>query len=920
VCAIWRGASGGVKIARRRDAKSKNIGEPPRQGSLMRFNAGQKLGPYEILAPIGAGGMGEVYRGRDTRLGREVAIKVLPAERLNDESRRRRFVQEARAASALNHPHIVTIHEIETADGIDFIVMEHVAGQSLDALIPKSGMPGREVLHVAVPIAQALAAAHARGIVHRDIKPANLMVSREGVVKILDFGLAKLVSDDHDDSAETKTTASVSGLLSRPGSITGTAAYMSPEQATAGRVDARSDIFSFGAVLYEMVTGRRAFPGQTLSETLQAVVRADPTPPSELAAVPEALERLVLRCLRKEPDRRYQHMLDVQLELEELAADDGPATRPAPARGRQSSPRRRRLAWAAALLLAATGALAVWRLWPHEHPVPVLVQLSSARTAAGASFSPDGTQMAYAAAGSDGNVDIWLSFVGRSENRRLTSDPALELGPAWSPDGTEIAFLRFERLAGRHFADASGAAIYIVSPMGGAPRRVSEFPPGSRVGWAPDGRHVVTSKGAAGDEPRGGVYLVSTRDGTARALTSPRPPAFDFMPALSWDGRTLAYATCEGPDESRCVLQVLGLDSQQKPRGAPRVLTQQPLKVSGIAWTRDGREIVYGTNEGLLRVPVNGSSPPRPVELAKPGIFPSIARDRDRLAFVRLAADSDIYLLDPAGVARPLLESSLPDENPHVSPDGRRIAFQSNRGHVGRSGESRPAIWLADADGSNATRLTHGPGRQQGSPRWSPDGRTVVFDAIEENGRSDVWTIAADGAGLRQVTRDPAQDVLPSYSRDGRFIYFASNRTGRFEIWRVPSAGGAEEQLSREGGFYPRESVDGHTLYYQRTVGASPLLARPTTGGAERTALSCVLTFGYAEAPDGVLHVACPMEPSVGEGRPLRLWDPRSGRDRDIAALAADVVVGLTPTADGKGVLYGRAFVASDLMMIDNFR
>ena len=264
---------------------------------------GARIGTFEVLAPLGAGGMGEVYRARDPRLGREVAIKVLPAERLSDPTRRARFVQEARAASALNHPHIVTIHEIGSSDGIDFIVMEYVPGQTLDGLIPKSGMPLREAVRVAIPIADALAAAHARGIVHRDLKPANVVVTREGVVKVLDFGLAKLISDDTDDTGETQATVSASGPLTRPGAITGTAGYMSPEQATGGKADARSDIFSFGAVLYETVTGRRAFAGKTVSETMTAVVRDQPKPPRELVpGLPDPLERLIVACARTPTD------------------------------------------------------------------------------------------------------------------------------------------------------------------------------------------------------------------------------------------------------------------------------------------------------------------------------------------------------------------------------------------------------------------------------------------------------------------------------------------------------------------------------------------------------------------------------------------------------------------------------------------
>ena len=286
----------------------------------MTLTLGSKLGSYEVQSLLGAGGMGEVYRARDTRLGREVAIKVLPADRMADESRRRRFVQEARAASALDHPNIVTIHEIESVEGFDFIVMEYVSGNGLDALIPRQGMRLGDVLRTAIPMADALARAHARGIVHRDLKPANVMVSGEGVVKVLDFGLAKLVSSEEpSDDRETVTKDTAATPLSRPGTVAGTAAYMSPEQATAGKVDSRSDVFAFGAVLYEMVTGQRAFAGNSTAETLAAVVRDKPKVPSEIApSVPRDLEKVILRCLCKEPDRRFQHMLDVKLDLEQI--------------------------------------------------------------------------------------------------------------------------------------------------------------------------------------------------------------------------------------------------------------------------------------------------------------------------------------------------------------------------------------------------------------------------------------------------------------------------------------------------------------------------------------------------------------------------------------------------------------------------
>jgi serine/threonine protein kinase len=348
--------------------------------------------------------MGEVYRARDSRLGRDVAIKILPAQRFTDEGRRRRFVREARAASKLNHPNVVTIHEIEAAEGIDFIVMEYVPGQPLAARIPANGMPLDQALRVAIPIADALAAAHASGIVHRDLKPANVVVTQAGVVKVLDFGLAKLVHDEEDDTADTRTATAVERGISKEGTRPGTPAYMSPEQSVGGTVDARSDIFSFGAVLYEMLTGRRAFAGKSTSETLTAVVKDQPPAPRELApGIPEALERIILRCLRKDPARRFQQMADVKIELEELK-EDYDSQGSSPGRPAHRPPDKSRwLPWSAAglVILAAVATAMMWRARGDAAPAPVVVQLSSERWAGSGSFSPDGTQIAYASAGED---------------------------------------------------------------------------------------------------------------------------------------------------------------------------------------------------------------------------------------------------------------------------------------------------------------------------------------------------------------------------------------------------------------------------------------------------------------------------------------------------------------------------------------
>jgi serine/threonine protein kinase len=884
----------------------------------MRLAAGDRLGPYEIVGTLGAGGMGEVYRARDTRLGREVAVKTLPAERMADEGRRRRFVQEARAASALNHPNIVTIHEIESAEGIDFIVMEYVPGQTLDGLIPKQGMKLGEALRVAIPIADALVAAHSRGIVHRDLKPANVIVTREGVVKVLDFGLAKLVADETDDSSETLTTASGSGVLTRPGVVTGTAGYMSPEQATGGKVDARSDVFSFGAVLYEMVTGRRAFAGKTVSETLAAVVSDQPQAPREVVPeIPEALERLILRCLRKEAERRFQHVSDVKVELQEVKEEsDSHRAVPATAELKRRSGRRW-FAWTVAvILLLAVVAGTLWFLRRPELPAPTVVQLTSERRVNGGSFSPDGTQIAYYSTGKGDNFDIWLKIVGQAESRRLTTDPAADIFPAWSPDGTQIAFTRFN-------SALRPGTIYLVSPLGGGERRLSDFPAWPVLSWSPDGRWLAAARRGTADSPPGGIHFLSVASGEARAVTSPKPPAFDVGPSFSPDGRALAYVTCVGTDTGLlsvfglpCSAFVVALDSELRPQGAARPLTPQWMGTGGLTWTRDGRSIVCAGGDYVWRVPADGGTAPERLELAGHGGWPSAAAGRDRLAFVRSEQRVDIYRLPLGGSPSPILESSLGDGMPQYSPDGRQIAFQS-----GRAG-GQVEIWLADADGANPTRLTRGPGTRQELPRWSPDGRSIVFySMVEKDRRQDVWVIGRDGSGLRQITHDPADENMASWSRDGRFIYFDSNRTGRYEVWRVPVGGGPEEQLTRDGGVVPLESLDGRTLYYQARPDG-PLLARATSGGGLRTVSPCAPGWhGWAVGPQGVFHADC-TAPGAPPSRQqtLRYWDAATGRDRPVAAVEGEWVGGLAVSPDGQSLLYGRSTASTSLMMIENFR
>ena len=437
----------------------------------MALQAGATLGPYEILSLIGAGGMGEVYRARDPRLNREVAIKVLPADRVGDEDRRRRFVQEAHAASALNHPHIITIHEIESADGNDFIVMEYVRGKSLDALIPRHGMRLGEVLRIAIPVADALAAAHARGIIHRDLKPANVMVGTDGAVKVLDFGLAKLIErEDGAEEAELTHTADVA--LSAPGTIAGTAAYMSPEQATGGKVDARSDIFSFGAMLYEMVTGVRAFAGDVRRGHAEppSCGRSRSRRPRCVPGVPSDLEKVILRCLRKDPERRFQHMVDVKVALQEIKEDSESGT----AAVTVPSKRRSRLIGALAASVVLVAGLTAWRLWPHpeaEAPPLRVVPLTALNGQRGSAHVFPGRRSGGVLVG---RRRVWHQRHLR-EAGRLLGGATTHDGPRIRRDAAMVTGRAADRIPAVSARRRATGRIHVMSALGGPASKLSDL-------------------------------------------------------------------------------------------------------------------------------------------------------------------------------------------------------------------------------------------------------------------------------------------------------------------------------------------------------------------------------------------------------------------------------------------------------------
>ena len=883
---------------------------------------GRTLAHYEIVGTLGAGGMGVVYKAKDTHLDRFVAIKVLPPDAVADNERTRRFVQEAKAASALKHPNIVTIHDIARADEVDFTVMEYVEGQTLDGMIPRGGMKLRDVIRVARQAADALAKAHAAGIVHRDLKPSNIMVTRDGLVKILDFGLAKL---GVAQAERGETTMIGDSVKTGRGVVVGTPAYMSPEQAEGKPVDGRSDIFSFGSVLYEMATGSSAFRGDSTASTLAAVLTATPPPPSQAAPhLPRELERIIVRCLRKDPDRRFQVMSDLVVELDEVEAESGEHRESVA--GAAPAGRRRPWMWVAAgaavLVAIAAAAAAWWR--PPSSPVRPLALTRLTSYQGGEitpSLSPDGSQVAFVWTGErQNNLDIHVKPVEAATSLRLTSDPLPDSSPAWSPDGRQIAFVRVH--------PDGLAAIYVTPPIPGAERKIAEvrilaalaglFAP-SALSWTPDGRWLVVA-GVGQSDDKTEVLLLPVESGQRRTVVVGSAASMRFgTPVMSRSGAALAYSSC-APNSQVCQIWLQPLASDFSPQGDPRRLTNLQGAISGMAWTPDDQALIVsltmsqGAFAYLWRVPAGGGEPMRLDWTGSSVREPTLSRT-GRLAFSSSNTLIDIWRFDlsaPGAPGRPHPASStMSDVDPDFSPDGSRIAFGS-----ARSGQDQE-IWVGSADGTGLTQITRGAnGRNRGTPRWSNDGRRIAYDSPDENGLRRTYVTDATGGESREVSG--GHGYFPYWSPDDRWIYFASARSGALNIWRAPVAGGAAEQVTRDGGSAPRLSADGGTLFYRR---ATTIFSQAAGGGPERTVAENVVgqSGGYDVYKNELFFVTRP-DASDPLAQEIRATDWVTGRTRTVSRFDATSVLGMSISPDGKTLLMGVVTAGSDLVLVENFR
>jgi eukaryotic-like serine/threonine-protein kinase len=750
---------------------------------------GSQLDAYEIVRPLGSGGMGEVWLATEVRLGRKVALKVLPADVTRDPSRILRFEQEARAASALNHPNVCTIHALgETSEGQHYIAMEYVEGETLRQRLSTAHLSLREALDIAIQIAAALTAAHAAGIVHRDIKPENVMLRPDSVVKVLDFGLAKLAPATSDGAQTTQLAVNTDA-----GTVVGTAAYMSPEQTRGEELDPRTDVFSLGVVLYEMATGVLPFRGKTSAVIFEAILNRAPLAAASLRpGLPAGMDGLLAKALEKDRDIRYQSARELLVDLRWLKRDMDPGPGLAEPHANVGPARlwwRKRsgatvitvvalaflltAAWLAVNRRAASTAPPVKPMRPM--PLTTLPGLERSP-----SFSPDGNQIAFSWDGDTGNEDIYVKLVGAGSHLRLTTSSAPDVHPAWSPDGLYIAFVRISE-------DDGG--IYLISALGGPERKIGPVKwdvewdqYGAGLSWSPDGRYLALSDQSAPQAPAS-LFIMSLDQSVRRKLTSPPGLSIgDLDPEISGDGRSVAFirATSSGVSDIYRV-SIAG--------GEPtRLTTGESLR--GVSWTPDDTALVFASGGplggSLWSIPAAGGKPERLFVGGENASAPTISRHANRLAFVQQTSAGDIWQLDVPRRGQPirppirLIASTRHDAGPNFSPDGKRIVFHSDR-----SGSLE--IWVCDVAGHNLLQWTSIGGRLTGTPRWAPDSRHVAFDSrAGEN--SDIY-VMLEGGAPRRITSEASDDVVPSWSSDGRWIYFSSNRTGRW--------GGLENQHGR---------------------------------------------------------------------------------------------------------------------------
>ncbi|HEX8087714.1 MAG TPA: protein kinase [Blastocatellia bacterium] len=880
----------------------------------MTIATGARLNYYEIVALLGVGGMGEVYKANDTRLGRPVALKILPARLVEDADRVRRFIQEAKSASALNHPHIITIYEIGQAEiecepggdlappddsearaaRVHYIAMEFVDGCTLHTRIHRDRADLKKLLEYFAQVADGLAKAHAAGIVHRDLKPENIMITEDGYSKILDFGLAKLVEADEPPDAGLEEAATAMMGQTRPGMVMGTVGYMSPEQAQGKPVDQRSDIFSFGCILYEAATGRNPFAGDSIIDSLHKIVYTQaPLIRDSNPAAPSELQRIVRKCLVKDPAERYQSVRDVAIDLRDLireydsqqsisasfppAAQSGaypqapptgshsqvaPTTMrphslitdpqaalsggPATSENFAAKPKwNRPVIIGAGLLVLIIAAVGLYTLVRHRESkgratapfqTTRINKLTSTGKSSGAVISPDGKYVAHFISEA-GQLSIWVRQVATPSNVQIVPPAeASYMGLTFSRDGNYVYYVKAAK-------GASLYALYQVPVLGGDAKQIVEDVD-STITFSPDGKRLAFTRGY----PREGesALIVANANGSEeQKLAVKKQPDMFAKPVWSPDGKVIACSAriLTGGSHMEVVeVQVEG--------GAEKTITPQKwLAIEGLDWLPDGSGIIMSA---LEEKPTSGH------------------RQIWQITY-------------PAGAARRITNDLNNYSGVSISSDSTAMVTVQS--------EVNSNLWVApNGDATRARQITSGSNSYENALSWTPDGRIVYV--TDTNGPPDIWVMDSDGRNQKQLTSDAGVNIFSTVSPDGRYIVFDSSRSGGFStfyVWRMNIDGSNPKQLTYGANeYFPACSPDGKSVYYTPlNDSGKPSVWRVSIDGGDPVRLTDYVSVRPVISPDGKL-IACmyhdgqptsptkiALVPSEG-GQPMKILDTQA--------------------------------------------
>ena len=786
----------------------------------MATAAADCIGPYRAIRQLGAGGMGEVFLAHDDELGRNIAIKLLPADVAADAEHLTRLKNEARSASSLNHPNIVTIYEIGRDDSARaFMAMEYVDGQTLRELMRGGAMPVRKALQIAAQLADGLAAAHKRGLVHRDLKPENVMITTDGVVKVLDFGLAKSVDINPDTN------------VSEPGMLVGTFGYMSPEQARAGEIDYRSDQFAFGSILYEMLTGSRAFDGASGVETLFMVVRDEAPPLSIVAAhVPAPLRWIVDRCLSKDPDDRYVATRDLARDLQYIRDHFSEAGVATPIREKDSVATRIRKRWPAAvavvLALVAGSLVTAWVRRPEPRIITSERYLTYSGNDYSPAVSPDGKLIAFSSS-RDGVQRIWLKQVAGGGEVALTA--GTDDFPRFTPDGAAVLYIHTDP------DRVVPASLWRIAVVGGEPRRLIDDVTSADL--SADGSKLafirpIQEKGVA----RGALFMSAADGSNPRELT--RSDIGAALPRWSPDGKSIAMVITRGGRVAQAVVVVDAATGKAKELKSPATAGE----LSSVVWTADGRDVIYvraqsveavvGSAAHVIRHDVRTDEYETVGWTSHNGLVLDALKDGTLVLDVRsprdnlrdVAVNAVVNTAAPAPHERWLTRGNSSDRQPSYSPDGKTVIFSSNR-------SGNLDLWTIATDGGTVRRITD-DGAEDWDPAFTPDGKKVVWSS-GRSGNLEIWIANADGSGARQISHDGVDAENPTATADGQWIVYASFNPAKTGIWKVRPDGTQATRIVNARTSVPEVSPDGQYvsfLFDGRTPRAVVRIARISDG------------------------------------------------------------------------------------------